>query len=126
MYNLYSKEPSYVRCIKPNQEKISGLISKNIIFTQKYIKSIILTNQKGSFNNEQVSHQVNYLSLMENLRVRRAGYAYRRKYDLFLKRYKSLCPTTWPSYTNGDDRSGTQEICAHLALVQGEDYSLGK
>ena len=35
---------------------------------------------------EIVRHQVKYLGLMENLRVRRAGFAYRRPYDIFLRR----------------------------------------
>jgi myosin-1 len=33
-------------------------------------------------------HQVAYLGLMENLRVRRAGYCNRRPYEIFLDRYK--------------------------------------
>jgi len=40
-----------------------------------------------SFVDEVVHHQVTYLGLMENLRVRRAGFAYRRQYELFLNRY---------------------------------------
>lgn len=38
------------------------------------------------FDDKLVSHQVKYLGLMENLRVRRAGFAYRRQYDAFLER----------------------------------------
>lgn len=34
-----------------------------------------------------IRHQVKYLGLMENLRVRRAGFAYRRKYEAFLQRW---------------------------------------
>ena len=60
---LLQKEPSYVRCIKPNDKK-----------------------QSGVFNEEIVKHQVKYLGLMENLRVKRAGFAYRREYSQFLKR----------------------------------------
>lgn len=41
------------------------------------------------FDDKLVSHQVKYLGLMENLRVRRAGFAYRRTYEAFLERYKS-------------------------------------
>ena len=72
---LMSKEPSYVRCIKPNNYKSAN-----------------------QFDNELVGHQVKYLGLMENLRIRRAGFAYRRKYTEFLDRYKCLCPQTWPNY----------------------------
>lgn len=38
------------------------------------------------FDDKLVSHQVKYLGLMENLRVRRAGFAYRRTYEAFLER----------------------------------------
>ena len=32
-------------------------------------------------------HQVRYLALLENVRVRRAGYAYRQFYEKFYYRY---------------------------------------
>lgn len=38
------------------------------------------------FDDVMVRHQVKYLGLMEHLRVRRAGFAYRRRYEVFLKR----------------------------------------
>lgn len=40
----------------------------------------------GRFDDVLVRHQVKYLGLMEHLRVRRAGFAYRRKYEIFLQR----------------------------------------
>lgn len=43
-------------------------------------------------------HQVNYLGLMENVRVRRAGYAFRQAYEPCLERYKMLCKQTWPHW----------------------------
>uniref|UniRef100_A0A8C1I630 Unconventional myosin-Id n=1 Tax=Cyprinus carpio TaxID=7962 RepID=A0A8C1I630_CYPCA len=49
--NLASKEPYYVRCIKPND-----------------VKSPLL------FEHERCKHQVEYLGLLENVRVRRAGF----------------------------------------------------
>ena len=33
-----------------------------------------------------MKHQVEYLGLKENIRVRRAGFAYRRPFDKFLRR----------------------------------------
>ena len=38
------------------------------------------------FQDDLVRHQVKYLGLMENLRVRRAGFAYRRPFPFFLQR----------------------------------------
>lgn len=39
------------------------------------------------FDEVLVRHQVKYLGLMENLRVRRAGFAYRRRFEAFLQRW---------------------------------------
>ncbi|RZC40033.1 Myosin head domain containing protein, partial [Asbolus verrucosus] len=98
---LMDKEPSYIRCIKPNSDKKSGV-----------------------FDEELVRHQVTYLGLMENLRVRRAGFAYRREYSLFLQRYKSLSDQTWPKYY-GDAKEGVQILnllkrtwppCPHVCI----------
>src|SRR5258708_1426240 len=61
---------------------------------------------------------------MENLRVRRAGFAYRRTYDAFLKRFKSLCPKTWPKY-NGKSKDGVQLLVNHLGF-KADEYRMGK
>ncbi|XP_076138752.1 myosin Ic, paralog b isoform X1 [Alosa pseudoharengus] len=98
---LMSKEPSYVRCIKPNDAK-----------------------QAGRFDEVLIRHQVKYLGLMENLRVRRAGFAYRRRYEIFLQRYKSLCPETWPSW-NGRLVDGVSTLVKHLGY-KPEEYKLGR
>ncbi|KAK3084998.1 hypothetical protein FSP39_022632 [Pinctada imbricata] len=98
---LMSKEPSYVRCIKPNDYKCSDMFDEKIVY-----------------------HQVKYLGLMENLRVRRAGFAYRRPYEVFLKRYKSLCPQTWPHY-DGPAKEGV-EILVNYLNYSNDDYRLGK
>uniref|UniRef100_A0A4W5NRP7 Myosin Ic, paralog a n=1 Tax=Hucho hucho TaxID=62062 RepID=A0A4W5NRP7_9TELE len=98
---LRSKEPSYVRCIKPNDAK-----------------------QSGRFDEALVRHQVKYLGLMENLRVRRAGFAYRRHYETFLQRYKSLCPGTWPNW-QGRLADGVATLVQHLGY-HPEEYKLGK
>uniref|UniRef100_A0A8C3D7B4 Unconventional myosin-Ia n=1 Tax=Corvus moneduloides TaxID=1196302 RepID=A0A8C3D7B4_CORMO len=79
MKNLYSKNPNYIRCIKPNDTKSA------MVFTP-----------------ELVLAQVRYLGLMENVRVRRAGYAFRQLYGPFLQRYKMLNPRTWPRWDGGD------------------------
>lgn len=61
---------------------------------------------------------------MENLRVRRAGFAYRRRYEEFLKRYKSLCPKTWP-HNQGSAKDGVQALVTSLGY-QHDDYRMGK
>ncbi|KAM6051284.1 unconventional myosin-Ih isoform 1-T1 [Theristicus caerulescens] len=98
---LMSKEPSYVRCIKPNENK-----------------------EPGKFDDYLIRHQVKYLGLMEHLRVRRAGFAYRRKYELFLQRYKSLCPATWPHW-HGPAAEGVEKLIKHIGY-KPEEYKLGR
>ncbi|GLV32974.1 Myosin 31DF [Carabus blaptoides fortunei] len=85
--HLTSKEPFYVRCIKPNE-----------------VKSAMV------FDQEHCTHQVSYLGLVENLRVRRAGFVYRQRYDLFLKRYKMISQYTWPNYRGPSEQEGVQTI----------------
>ncbi|CDQ76766.1 unnamed protein product [Oncorhynchus mykiss] len=55
--------PHYIRCIKPNE-----------------------TKKPKDWEESRVKHQVEYLGLKENIRVRRAGYAYRRVFRKFLNR----------------------------------------
>lgn len=85
--NLMSKEPYYIRCIKPNEQK-SPVI----------------------FDEVRVRHQVAYLGLLENLRVRRAGFAYRMAYERFLRRYKMLSAGTWPNFYGGTDKDGCKRL----------------
>ncbi|NXW37776.1 MYO1G protein, partial [Phaetusa simplex] len=85
--NLASKEPYYVRCIKPNDQKSPTL-----------------------FDEERCRHQVSYLGLLENVRVRRAGFAYRQPYHRFLLRYKMTCEYTWPNHLMASDREATQAL----------------
>ncbi|NXQ16347.1 MYO1A protein, partial [Peucedramus taeniatus] len=96
MKNLYSKNPNYIRCIKPNDTKSA------MVFTP-----------------ELVLAQVRYLGLMENVRVRRAGYAFRQLYGPFLQRYKMLNPQTWPRWDRGD-REGAEVLLAGLAFPAEE------
>ncbi|CAN8207237.1 unnamed protein product [Coccothraustes coccothraustes] len=96
MKNLYSKNPNYIRCIKPNDTKSA------MVFTP-----------------ELVLAQVRYLGLMENVRVRRAGYAFRQLYGPFLQRYKMLNAQTWPRWDRGD-REGTEVLLAGLEFPAEE------
>lgn len=97
---LMCKEPSYIRCIKPNDAKM-----------------------ENSFDERLIVHQVKYLGLMENLRVRRAGFAYRRNYEMFLRRYKCLAAETWPHY-NGSAKDGVQLLVDRLGYDRN-DYRMG-
>ncbi|ELK31456.1 Myosin-Ih [Myotis davidii] len=98
---LISKEPSYIRCIKPNERK-----------------------EPSKFDDFLIRHQIKYLGLMEHLRVRRAGFAYRRKYEHFLQRYKSLCPDTWPHW-RGPPAEGVERLIKYIGY-KPEEYKLGR
>ncbi|XP_028312554.1 unconventional myosin-Ih isoform X2 [Gouania willdenowi] len=98
---LLAKEAWYIRCLKSNESK-----------------------QPGEFDEALIRHQVKYLGLMEHLRVRRAGFAYRRKHDVFLKRYKPLCPATWPHWL-GLPADGVEVLVQHLGYMPDE-YRMGR
>ncbi|TNN22888.1 Unconventional myosin-Ic [Liparis tanakae] len=82
------------------------------------------SKQAGRFDEVLIRHQVKYLGLMENLRVRRAGFAYRRRYEVFLQRYKSLCPATWPNWP-GKLSDGVATLVKHLGY-KPEEYKMGR
>jgi myosin-1 len=64
-------------------------------------------------------HQVKYLGLLENVRVRRAGYAYRQVYDKFFYRYRVCSSQTWPNWS-GDFVSGAEAILKVMNLEIGQ------
>ncbi|EDQ90231.1 uncharacterized protein MONBRDRAFT_18623 [Monosiga brevicollis MX1] len=101
METLMVKQPSYVRCIKPNQQKHAGV-----------------------WDQELVTHQVKYLGLMEVLRVARAGYCYRRPFEAFYQRYKSVCKATWPSYPG--PLSEAAKLIADTLKVDESEVAVGK
>lgn len=74
--------------------------------------------------------------MVENVRVRHGGFAYRHPYDRFLHRfvkfifvyypfrYKMLTKVTWPQY-NGSLQAGTVAIIEHMK-ISSEGYRTGK
>ncbi|XP_037693188.1 unconventional myosin-Ig isoform X2 [Choloepus didactylus] len=94
--NLASKEPYYVRCIKPNEDKVPGKLDES-----------------------HCRHQVSYLGLLENVRVRRAGFASRQPYPRFLLRYKMTCEYTWPNHLLGSDKAAVGALLEQHGL-QGD------
>uniref|UniRef100_A0A803V9R8 Myosin IF n=1 Tax=Ficedula albicollis TaxID=59894 RepID=A0A803V9R8_FICAL len=93
--------PHYIRCIKPNE-----------------------TKKPRDWEESRVKHQVEYLGLKENIRVRRAGFAYRRLFHKFLQRYAILTPETWPSW-RGDERQGVQHLL-HSVNMEPDQYQMGR
>ncbi|XP_050785759.1 unconventional myosin-Ie-like isoform X2 [Gopherus flavomarginatus] len=93
--------PHYIRCIKPNE-----------------------TKRPRDWEESRVKHQVEYLGLRENIRVRRAGYAYRRVFQKFLQRYAILTPETWPSW-RGDEKQGVVHLLRSVNM-DPDQYQLGQ
>uniref|UniRef100_A0A803T3S8 Myosin motor domain-containing protein n=1 Tax=Anolis carolinensis TaxID=28377 RepID=A0A803T3S8_ANOCA len=93
--------PHYIRCIKPNE-----------------------TKRPRDWEESRVKHQVEYLGLKENIRVRRAGFAYRRLFQKFLQRYAILTPETWPRW-RGDGRQGVQHLLRSVNM-DADQYQMGR
>uniref|UniRef100_A0A667YP54 Osteoclast-stimulating factor 1 n=1 Tax=Myripristis murdjan TaxID=586833 RepID=A0A667YP54_9TELE len=93
--------PHYIRCIKPNE-----------------------TKRPRDWEEKRVRHQVEYLGLRENIRVRRAGYAYRRVFSKFLQRYAILTKETWPRW-RGEERQGVLHLLNSVHMDQ-DQFQLGR
>ena len=101
---LMKAQPSYIRTIKPNENK-----------------------SPTEYNQGAVLHQIKYLGLQENVRIRRAGFAYRQTFEKFVERFYLLSPKT--SYAGdytwtGDARSGTEVILKDTSIPK-EEYQMG-
>ena len=101
---LMKASPSYIRTIKPNDNK-----------------------SPTEYNTGNVMHQIKYLGLQENVRIRRAGFAYRQTFDKFVERFYLLSPKT--SYAGdytwtGDALSGTKQILKDTSIPP-EEYQMG-
>lgn len=101
---LMKASPSYIRTIKPNDNK-----------------------SPTEFNIGNVMHQIKYLGLQENVRIRRAGFAYRQTFDKFVERFYLLSPKT--SYAGtytwaGDHLSATKQILKDTSIPT-EEYQMG-
>ena len=101
---LMRASPSYIRTIKPNDNK-----------------------SPTEYNNANVLHQIKYLGLQENVRIRRAGFAYRQEFDKFLQRFCLLSPRT--AYAGeltwtGDAKSGTRQILKDCA-IPSDEFQMG-
>ncbi|KAN0134867.1 P-loop containing nucleoside triphosphate hydrolase protein [Lactarius tabidus] len=102
--NLMRARPSYIRTIKPNQNRSSS-----------------------EFDTKAVLHQIKYLGLQENIRVRRAGFAYRNTFEKMVARFYLLSHNTSYAgeYTwNGDARSGCERILTDTGIAK-EEWQMG-
>ncbi|KAF2146903.1 uncharacterized protein K452DRAFT_294428 [Aplosporella prunicola CBS 121167] len=101
---LMKASPSYIRTIKPNENK-----------------------SPTEYNEGNVLHQIKYLGLQENVRIRRAGFASRQTFEKFVERFFLLSPRlsyageyTW----TGDYETGTKYILKDTSIPQ-EEFQIG-
>ncbi|KAI9220376.1 P-loop containing nucleoside triphosphate hydrolase protein [Blastocladiella britannica] len=102
---LMACSPNYIRCIKPNM------------------------NRSGKeYDDGMSAHQVKYLGLLQNVKVRRAGFASRQKFERFLERFYMLSPRT--CYAGECTWTGAPSQGAKLILeatgLASEQWQLGK
>lgn len=90
--------PHYIRCIKPNDKK-----------------------QPMNFVSSRVEHQVKYLGLLENLKVKRAGYAYRHYKNVFLKRFGQIPPSMSNSISEF-----VQWVTTNIPEIKADEFEEGK
>jgi myosin-1 len=98
---LLKCNPHYVRCVKPNDEKRAGMLDE-----------------------QRTRHQIRYLGLVENIRVRRAGFANRQTYERFFNRYRILLAETYPIFKN-TPKHGAEIIIKALGIPP-EEVRFGK
>ncbi|KAK3720830.1 class II myosin [Vermiconidia calcicola] len=101
---LMKCSPSYIRTIKPNENKSAT-----------------------EYNTPNVLHQIKYLGLQENVRIRRAGFASRQTFEKFVERFYLLSPKcsyageyTW----TGDAKSGVKQILKDTS-IPSEEWQMG-
>jgi myosin I len=97
--------PHYVRCLKPNDQKAADY-----------------------FEPDRVVHQIKYLGLLDNVKVRRSGFAHRAPFDKFIARYFLVSPRT--SYAGQNTWNGSVidgcRACLEDAPVANEEWQIGK
>lgn len=121
--------PHYVRCVKPNDVKKPG----------KQVQWRTDGHQpcSGVFNTKRIVHQIKYLGtcyswhsssltlfalgLLENVRVRRAGFAYRQEFHRFNERYRILVPKK-----KRQGRTGVLQTVTDLSLTSATDKDICK
>ncbi|KAM4627006.1 unconventional myosin-X-like [Discoglossus pictus] len=99
MAMLSTSNPFFIRCIKPNTDKLPN-----------------------TFNPAVVLNQLRYSGMLETVKIRRAGYPVRRPYQDFISRYKMLFKNI---KTENDQKS---KCSAFLQSYAGatKEWQLGK
>ncbi|XP_028593796.2 unconventional myosin-X isoform X1 [Podarcis muralis] len=99
MATLSTSNPFFVRCIKPNMEKMPDQFDQNVVL-----------------------NQLRYSGMLETVRIRRAGFPVRRPFPDFHKRYKVLMR----NLTLPEDLKGKCAAFLQLYDSTSTEWQLGK
>ncbi|KAI8050913.1 P-loop containing nucleoside triphosphate hydrolase protein [Syncephalis plumigaleata] len=121
---IESSQQSYLKELFP--EKIDRDSKKRPPTASDKIKTsaAALPNE---YDQQMTMHQIKYLGLKENVRIRRAGFASRQTFEKFLERFYLLSPKT--SYAGeyiwrGDAKSGCEQILRDVSINK-EEWQMG-
>ena len=121
MRSLRSKNPHFVRCIKPNGFKQAHHFDVHLVQLQvRYLGYIPLFLLKLTL----ALTSANDCRLLETAQVRRGGYAFRQPYAWFLQRYKMLSTVTWPQWS-GVAIEGVARLLRDLP-ISATEYAFGR
>jgi len=87
----------YIRCIKPNE-----------------------TRSPLTFVGARVLHQVKYLGLLENVKVKKSGYSYRHYFGNFIDRFSKLVD----DFKGDRGRDGVQQIISCVTKMTWEQRTI--
>uniref|UniRef100_H3B046 Myosin X n=1 Tax=Latimeria chalumnae TaxID=7897 RepID=H3B046_LATCH len=99
MATLSSSNPFFVRCIKPNMQKMPDQFDQTVVL-----------------------NQLSYSGMLETVRIRRAGFPVRRPFQDFYIRYKVLMK----SLPLSEDVKGKCAALLHLHDSTNTEWQLGK
>ncbi|XP_063154832.1 unconventional myosin-X [Candoia aspera] len=99
MATLSTSNPFFVRCIKPNMQKMPDQFDQNVVL-----------------------NQLCYSGMLETVRIRRAGFPVRRPFQDFHERYKVLMR----NLTLPEDLKGKCTVLLHLYDSTKTEWQLGK
>lgn len=91
MFELHKTEPHYIRCVKPNSNKSSS-----------------------EFDSRMSLEQLTYSGVFEAVAIRKQGFPFRLKHEIFLEHYRCIMPDPGAKYPN--PRVGCQAIIDKMKL----------
>ena len=97
MSTLNATEPHFIRCLKPNEEKLPD-----------------------SWDEKRMTEQVIFNGIPENIKIAQGGFVWRVDWGAFIGRYKMTTPRTWPEPAEGVlEADACRMICEDAEIEEG-------